>query len=307
MGALPAGDAAIFRAATVGSQSIVPGIWAGDQPQEYIGLQRAIVSGLTASMSGFTTWGSDVGGYATPPADDAELFVRWAQLGAVSPVMEVGGSGPNATPWTLGPAAMDGLRAAATLHYELFPYLYGVLRARQPVLRPLGYGFPADPGSWSATYEALVGPDLLAAPVTGPGTTPFVYLPPGHWVDLYTGATVTGPRSFARPTPLDQFPLYARAGSVIPFNLRTKTATWWGVNDLSRSGRAGFLVTSGARVDLTGQPPRVQLFVPAPHRPARVTIDGKQVAWTWNAGPLPGAVIRLHGPAVHGTVVVSLS
>ncbi len=200
MGALPPGDAAIFRAATVGSQSVVPGIWAGDQPQEYIGLQRAIVSGLSASMSGFTTWGSDVGGYATPPADDAELFVRWAQFGAVSPVMEVGGSGPNATPWTLGQEAMDGLRAAAVLHYELFPYLYGLLQARQPVLRPLGYGFPDDPGSWSASYETLVGPDLLAAPVTGPGTTPFVYLPPGRWVDLYAGTTVGGGRSFNRRT-----------------------------------------------------------------------------------------------------------
>jgi alpha-D-xyloside xylohydrolase len=256
-------------------------------------------------MSGFTTWGSDVGGYATPPVDDAELFVRWAQLGAISPVMEVGGSGPNATPWVLGQSAMDGLRAAADLHYELFPYLYGLLQARQPVLRPLGFGFPDDAGSWAARYEMLVGPDLLAAPVNGPGTTPFVYLPPGRWVDLYAGATVPGSRSFNRPTPLDQFPLYARSGSVIPFDLRTASGSWWGVDELAHPGRAGFLVTNGAKVDLTGQPRDVQLFVPAPRRPARVTLAGKQVAWTWNPGPLPGAVIRLHGPAIQGAVVVS--
>jgi alpha-D-xyloside xylohydrolase len=307
MGALPPGDAAIFRAATVGSQSVVPGLWAGDQPQQYVGLQRALVSGLTASMSGFTTWGSDVGGYATPPVDDAELFVRWAQLGAISPVMEVGGSGPNATPWVLGQTAMDGLRSAATLHYELFPYLYGLLQARQPVLRPLGFGFPGDAAAWRASYEMLVGSDLLAAPVTGPGTTPFVYLPPGRWVDLYSGATVDGNRSFNRPTPLDQFPLYARAGSVIPFNLRTAYGSWWGVNELAHPGRAGFLVTNGARVDLTGQPRDVQLFVPAPRRPARVTLGGRPAAWTWNPGPLPGVVIRLHRPVIQGAVVVSAS
>jgi len=307
MGALPKSAAAMFRAATVGSQSVAPGIWAGDQPQEYIGLQRAIVSGLSASMSGFTTWGSDVGGYATPPFDDAELFVRWAQLGAVSPLMEVGGSGPNSTPWRLGPEAMDGLRAAAVLHYELFPYLYGVLQSREPVMRPLGYGYPHDPGSWSATYEALVGPDLLTAPVTGPGTTPFVYLPPGRWVDLYAGTTLEGGRSFNRQTPLDQFPLYARAGSVIPFNLRTAGASWWGLNELTHPGRAGFLVTNRAHVTLSGQPRNVQLFVPAPRRPARVTLGGKPVAWSWNPGPFPGAVIRLHGPAVRGAVVVSPS
>jgi len=220
-------------------------------------------------------------------------------------VMEVGARGPNATPWTLGPAAMDGLRAAAVLHYELFPYLYRLIQARLPVLRPLGYGFPADQASWSATYELLVGPDVLAAPVTGPGTTPDVYLPPGRWVDLYTGATVRGGRSFTRPTPLDEFPLYVRAGAVIPFNLRTPTRSWWGINELTHPGRAGFLVTSGARVDLAGQPRDVQLFVPAPHRPVRVTLGGKPVSFTWNAGPLPGAVVRLHGPAIRGAVGVS--
>jgi len=306
-GALPPGAAGIYRAATVGSQAIVPGLWAGDQPQQYIGLQRAIVSGQTVAMSGFPTWGSDVGGYATPPDDDAELFVRWAQLGAVSPVMEVGGGGPNATPWTLGPAAMDGLRAAAVLHYELFPYLYGLLRAGRPVLRPLGYGFPADPGSWAATYEVLVGPDLLASPVTGPGTTPNVYLPPGRWIDLYSGAAIEGGRSFIRPTPLDRFPLYARVGAVIPFNLRTAVGSWWGVDELTHPGRAGFLVTNGTRVDLAGQPHDVQLFVPSPHRPLHVTLDGKAVAWRWSTGPLPGVVIRLHGPAIQGAVVVSPS
>jgi len=150
-----------------------------------------------------------------------------------------------------------------------------------------------------------VGSDLLAAPVTGPGTTPFVYLPPGRWVDLYTGLTVRGGRSFTRPTPLDQLPLYARAGAVIPFDLRTATSSWWGLNELSHPGRAGFLVTNGARVDLTGQPRAVQLFVPEARRPARVTVAGKPVRWTWNAGPLPGAVIRMHGPAINGAVVAS--
>jgi alpha-D-xyloside xylohydrolase len=307
MGALPAGAAGIFRAGTVGSQAVVPGMWAGDQPQEYIGLQRAIVSGQTAAMSGFPTWGSDVGGYATPPADDAELFVRWAQLGAVSPVMEVGGSGPNATPWTLGQEAMDGLRDAAVLHYELFPYLYGLLQSHQPVLRPLGYGYPSDPGSWAATYEFLVGPDLLASPVTGPGTTPTVYLPPGQWIDLYTGTAVAGGTSFTRPTPDNQFPLYARAGAVIPFNVRTAIGSWWGVNELTHPGRAGYLVTNGSRVDLTGLPHDVQLFIPRPGRPLRVTIGGKPVSWSWSSGPLPGAVVRVHGPAIHGTVVSSPS
>jgi hypothetical protein len=153
----------------------------------------------------------------------------------------------------------------------------------------------------------MVGPDLLAAPVTGPGTTPSVYLPAGTWVDLFAGSTVTGGGpTFTRTTPDDQFPLYARAGSVFPFNLRTASGSWWGLNELSHPGRTGYLATDGALLDLHGLPRQVQLFVPTPSAPLRVTIGGRAVAASWNAGPLPGVVIRVHGPTVSGRVVVTV-
>jgi alpha-D-xyloside xylohydrolase len=286
----------------MGSQAVLPGIWAGDQPGDWIGLQRAIRAGETAAMSGFPSWGSDIGGYSSANLT-GDVFARWAQLGAISPVFEVGGTGANATPWTLGDDAMSALRDAAVLHYELFPYLYGLLRRGEPVLRPLAYGYPDDPEAWKAEFELLVGPDLLAAPVTGAGTTPSVYLPRGLWVDLNTGATVKGPITFIRSTALDVLPLYARAGAVVPFNLRTADS-WWGVDELTHPERAGYLASDGSGVDLRGQPRDVQLWVPSPSRPARVTLGGKPVAWSWHDGPLPGVVIRVHGPTVRGEVVL---
>jgi alpha-D-xyloside xylohydrolase len=300
--ALPPGGAALFRAGTMASQHLVPGLWAGDQEGTWGGLQQAIRAGQSAAMSGFATWGSDVGGYHSDSLT-GDLFARWAQLGAVSPVFEVGGQGANATPWTMGPAAMSALREAAVLHYELFPYLYRLLQRRQPVLRPLGYAFPDDAEAWRSDLEFLVGPDLLAAPVTGAGTTPRVYLPAGLWVDLATGETVKGPGSFTRATPLDVLPLYARAGAVVPFDLRTADS-WWGVDELSHQGRAGYLVSDGSGLDLRRQPHDVQLWVPAPKRPARVTYAGKTVRFLWNPGPFPGVVLRVHGPTVRGEIVL---
>ncbi|MBV8396552.1 MAG: glycoside hydrolase family 31 protein, partial [Actinobacteria bacterium] len=245
LSALKPGAAGIFRAATVGSQSVLPGMWAGDQSGDFVGLQAAIRDGVSAGMSGFPTWGSDTGGYSTSPT--AEVFARWAQFSAMTPVFEVGGTGANATPWTLGAGAMSALRDAAVLHYELFPYLYGLLEGHEPVLRSLGYAFPADEAAWQADFEFMVGSDLLAAPVVGPGTTPRVYLPRGSWIDLYTGATVEGPANFVRPTPLSQFPLYVRPGAVVPFDMRT-ASSWWGADELTHPGRAGYLVTAGAAV-----------------------------------------------------------
>ena len=207
--------AAIFRAGAMGSQSIVPGLWAGDQEGTWAGLAQAIRSGETAAMSGFPTWGSDVGGYHSQSLT-GDVFARWAQLGAISPVMEVGGQGANATPWTMGADAMSALRDAAVLHYELAPAFEQLLGRGQPVLRPLGFAYPDDAQAWQNDLELLVGPDLLAAPVTGQGTTPRVYLPAGLWVDLHTGKTVKGPIAFTRPTALDELPLYARAGGGDP-------------------------------------------------------------------------------------------
>jgi alpha-D-xyloside xylohydrolase len=296
------GAAAIFRAGAMGSQSIVPGLWAGDQEGTWAGLAQAIRSGETAAMSGFPTWGSDIGGYHSQSLTP-DVFARWAQLGAISPVMEVGGQGANATPWTMGADAIVALRDAAVLHYELAPAFEQLLRRGEPVLRPLGFAYPDDAQAWQNDLELLMGPDLLAALVTGQGTTPRIYLPAGLWVDLHTGKTVKGPIAFTRSTPLDELPLYARAGTVIPFNLRTSDS-WWGVDELSHPGRSGFLVSDGSGLDLRGQPHDVQLWVPTSARPASVTLGGKPVAWSWNPAPLPGVVIRVHGPTVRGQVVL---
>ena len=143
-------------------------------------------------------------------------------------------------------------RRAAVLHYELAPYLYQLVRAASktgsPVLRPLGFAYPQDERAWAHDLELLVGPDLLAAPVATSGTRAPVYLPKGEWVDLMRGNTLRGPLRYVRATPLDELPLYLRAGAAIPFNLRTPDvwADPWRVNDLLRPDRAGWLYAPGA-------------------------------------------------------------
>ena len=94
-----------------------------------------------------------------------------------------------------------------------------------------------------------------------------------------------------------------RAGAVVPFDLRTADS-WWGVDELSHPGRAGYLVSDGSGLDLRGQPDDVQLWVPAPSRPARVTLAGKTVGFAWKPAPFPGVVLRVHGPTVRGEVVL---
>ena len=340
--------ATIFRTGSLGTQSILPGIFLGDQPGSFGGLQVAIRAGLTAGVSGYPVWGSDIGGYANnTPELTPQLFTRWAQFGAVSPVFEVGGIGRSSHFWDFGKPTVDAFRDAAILHYELVPYFVDLSHLASttgvPIVRPLGFQYPTDEGSWHAELEFLVGDGLLAAPVTGGGTTPSVYLPPGSWADLYAGGVVKGPSSFTRPTPDDQFPLYLRSGSAIPFNYRANI--WqvpWGLSDLIRPGRAGWLYapgpgstqvqstsagtltanTKGLKVDLkaTGAPRELQVLVLTSARPRSVTIDGKTVfeakpgalpgaatGWLWRPAPFGGVLLKLRTTNGSAAATVDLS
>jgi len=67
------------------------------------------------------------------------------------------------------------------------------------------------------------------APVTSPvdadtsvATRP-VWLPPGTWVEWFSGATLDGPRRVERAFGLDEIPVYAKAGAIVPMQPRCVT------------------------------------------------------------------------------------
>lgn len=242
-----AGYGTLFRTFGYGAGPLLPGVVGPDEPQTWTGLQGAIRAAQTEGLTGAVVWGSDVGGYSGGTLT-AELFARWSQFAALTPIFEVGGAGENATFWQFGAATIAAFRAAATLHYELVPYLYDLARAATttglPVVRPLGLTWPADARAWGSNLEFTVGDALLAAPLVHSGATSRVYLPRGGWLDFFTGMRVRGGGTVARTSTSVTFPLYVRAGSALPFDARTPNV-WpapWRTNDLLRAGRQGWLV-----------------------------------------------------------------
>jgi alpha-D-xyloside xylohydrolase len=312
----------MFRAAYTGTPTAGAGVWSGDQIPDFSGLQDAIHSLASLGASGFALTGSDVGGYATQDGSQIltpEVFARWSQLGAISPIFEVGGADRAAQFWKLGPQAITAARASILLHYELFPYLYSLARASSrtgsPILQPLGLQYPADEQAWQHDLELLVGPHLLAAPITSSTQVAQVYLPKGSWVDLFYGQTEQGGRTITRPTPLTEFPLYLRAGATIPFDLRAELwAKAWPLDALSVPGRAGWLSAAGD-VTLTGAPRETELLLARQSPPSHVSVDGKdvprfpnvaalrtaQTGWVWNDAPFPGALVKVvpHAGSAH--------
>jgi alpha-glucosidase (family GH31 glycosyl hydrolase) len=301
------------RAGYTGAQTRLHGMFGLDLPHDFNGLEDAVRMVQNAGVSGFPFWGSDIGGYDGSTEITSEVLIRWAQFGALTPIFQTGGDGLTSRFWELGEPTVALFRRAAVLHYELFPYLYELARVAArtgvPIVRPLGFRYPADEQAWSRDQQFLVGDDLLAAPVTsgsrqgndlsGPPSRWQVYLPAGRWVDVFSRVALAGQRTITRPTPLSQLPLYLRAGAAIPFNAR-EPAVWpepWRVNDLDRAGRAGWLVAPGPsrrsaagragtlvtkrdgptlHLRLEGGQRETQVIVLARARPCAVSVGGSQ-------------------------------
>jgi alpha-glucosidase len=195
--------------------------WMGDNLSRWDHLWLSVPMALGFGISGQPFVGADVGGFAGNA--NAELFVRWMQYGALTPFCrnhsEIGNVDQYA--WSWGDVVQDLTREAIRLRYRLLPYIYAAfLRAAEtgaPVQRPLVFDYQDDPTVRDLDDEYLLGPDLLVAPVFGPGVTARqVYLPAGSWYDWHTGALLGGQRYLHTPTPMERIPLYARGGAVIP-------------------------------------------------------------------------------------------
>lgn len=212
----------LARSAWHGSQG-QSAIWAGDQTADFApasGLPSVIIAGQSAGLSGFPYWASDVGGYFGVPTD--EVFMRWSQFGAFSPIMQVHGAGPR-EPWLFSQQTLDVYRRFAALHTDLFPYIYTYAqeasRTGLPIMRALALEFPDDPGVWGdiGEHEYCFGAELLVAPVYyGFDYFRISYLPQGRWRDFWNGDLLEGGQIVRRPSPVEQIPVFARCGALIP-------------------------------------------------------------------------------------------
>jgi alpha-glucosidase (family GH31 glycosyl hydrolase) len=203
-------------------------VWNGDTYATFTGLQYSIIGGLRSGIINFPMWGSDTGGYITKPTE--ELFDRWFEFSAYSPIMEVVVGGGR-TPWYnystnfSSPTNIVAIaRAQAAAHHDLIPYTRSLLcqaiQTGMPVMRPIMFAYPNDPNvSLTITNcEYMFGPHILVAPViTAGATNRDVYLPAGNWLDYNAKSNLyVGPANITVPAPIQTIPLFVNAGAIIP-------------------------------------------------------------------------------------------
>lgn len=197
-------------------------VWTGDNWSRWEHLAMSLPQLLNLGLSGVPIAGADIGGFFEDCS--AELLVRWMQLAAFYPFARNNAAigTRRQEPWAFGEPTTTRCRRAIELRYRLLPYLYTVVeeaaRLGDPILRPLFFHAPDDRRAVAVEDQALVGHDLMIAPVLAEGVTERrVYLPSGVWYDLRGADRHAGGReAFASATLDEDLPIFARGGSVIP-------------------------------------------------------------------------------------------
>jgi len=181
--------------------------------------------------------------------------------------------------------------------------------------RPMYYDSPEDERAYRALNEYMFGDDILAVTVTnamekGEQVSKVdVFLPEGKWYDVSSGDILDGGCVLKREYALDQNPWLVRAGAVIPmYPAAVKNLAEPGTDDIelffapgADFGRcevyedggtnpdyeANFRKTAverkGGRIAIGPRAGAYTLRFPCMAAPLRVTVNGAETAWSWDA------------------------
>jgi alpha-D-xyloside xylohydrolase len=238
----------LSRAAYLGTQRNGALFWSSDIQSTWEALRRQVPAGLGFTATGMAYWSSDTGGWQYPNGPKAlnpvlldpagatamqpSYATRWFAYNSFTPTLRIHGQRPGTALWDYGAAAEPVLAKFLKLRYSLIPYIYSLghttYKTGAPFMRALFMDFPNDPKVADMGDEYMFGPAFLVAPVTDQGVTSRkVYLPVGaDWYDFWTEKKYTGGQTIDVAAPIDQIPLFVRAGSILPIGVQVpSTAT----------------------------------------------------------------------------------
>jgi hypothetical protein len=151
-----------------------------------------------------------------------DMYARWVAFGTFQPLDRLHSNHGDRLPWQYGPAADAAASDFLRLREALNPYIYTLARDTYdtglPIAGALYLRWPELAAAYQHPAEYTFGPDMVVEPVTTAGdpAPATIWVPPGRWVDYFTGRELAGPSVRTLNVPLDQMPVLVRAGAIIP-------------------------------------------------------------------------------------------
>ena len=181
-----------------------------------------------AANKGVSWWSHDVGGYKDG-IEDSELYLRYVQLSAFSPIFRFSakrGVYYKREPWMWDVKTFTIAREYCWLRQRLIPYLYTAAyeyhKTGMPLIQPIYYTYPEIYDEPTYRNEYYFGKELFIAPITKPKDITMnrsierVFLPKGIWYDFKTGKKFVGNKRYVVFYKEEEYPIFARAGAIIP-------------------------------------------------------------------------------------------
>ncbi|MFW6367251.1 MAG: TIM-barrel domain-containing protein, partial [bacterium] len=208
------------------------GFFTGDANSDWNVLRLQVEFNIRAAGVGVGHVSHDIGGFMIGKSGlvknregkkivDPGRYLRWLQFGVFGPILRFHsspGSGsrlPYDYDSELGGACRHWLR----IRHSLLPYIYTAARQYYetgiPITRGLFLDEPDNPKAYRWD-EYKFGDAMFVAPVLGESRERTVYLPAGSWLEFESTKKIAGDCELTRDVELDDFPVYVRAGSIIP-------------------------------------------------------------------------------------------
>ncbi len=202
--------------------------FSGDTYVVWTALQFQPYLTATAANVAYGWWSHDIGGHMGG-ATEPELYARWVQFGALSPVLRLHSTKdaraerrPWAYPKPYSTAAMDAFH----WRYRLIPYLYTMARITSDtglaLCRPMYFEHPEVDDAYVARFQYYFGDQMIAAPIVTPAdpqtglASVDVWVPEGMWIDYQTLETFVGPRWVRLSGDINRVPMLMKAGAILP-------------------------------------------------------------------------------------------
>lgn len=183
-----------------------------------------------AANMGLSWWSHDIGGFHSG-VEDGELYLRYVQLGTYSPIFRIHvdrGKYYKREPWRWDVQTFSIIKDYMQLRHRLIPYLYAesynYYKLGIPLVQPLYYNNPKIYDEPIYKNEYYLGSELLVSPLTDPKDPVMnrvvhkFYLPDGMWYDFKTGKKFPGGRSYVSFFRDQDYPVFAKSGSIIPLS-----------------------------------------------------------------------------------------
>ncbi len=169
----------------------------------------------------------EVGDTPYPP----EVYARWVQFCSLGTIFRIHSShlSKGRRPWTMGTRVEGITRNFTNMRLKLLPTLvaagHAVSTTGAPLVRRLDLEWPQYPEA-SLESQYMLADDMLVAPVdpfincSNPVSGPYnskrsVWLPPGTWLNAFSGAVHTGPGNITVVQPLETTPLFHRGNGAL--------------------------------------------------------------------------------------------